>query len=431
MADLTLRGRYEEALRLVQAGKPHEAVAICRRILQTFPKYIGAYRVLGQAALAIGNDQQAMDLFRRVLSADPENLSAYIGLATIYERQGRSEEARQSLERAFELSPGDQELRHRLRQSYAQRDLPIGRLKMTRAALARTYLRGQLYAKAIQELRELVAADPRRLDLRVALAEALWHDKQYEDAAVVCQGILAELPNCLKANLILGQVWLNTDQDGWARAYLQKAQSLDPDNAVAQAIFGSRSVLPPRTARLPLRAEDVPELALPYLVDDEEGVVESIVIEGQLGQVTEGDEETREPRGDARPSAPSEGSPLEEGEPGDASLGRSPQVQELVVQTSADEASLELSLTDLQREYVQEHPDDYLAHLDLARLLCKDGILDQALAEYSFLVQEDYTTLNEVIHDLDLLNRRHPDLPGLGELLRAAREKASLRSPSR
>lgn len=430
MADFTLKSQYEEALRLVRAGQPREAIAVCRRILQAFPKYIGAYCALGQATLALGNKPQAMELFRRVLSADPENLSAYTGLAAIHEQQGQDDEACQALERAVELAPGDQELRQRLRQLYARCGLPIERLKMTRAALARTYLRGQLYAKAIQELRELVAADPRRLDLRVALAEALWHDNRYEDAAVVCQGILAELPNCLKANLILGRVWLNTDQDSWARAYLQRAQSLDPDNAVAQALFGSRSALPPRTARLPLRAEDIPQLALPYLVDDDEVVAESIVIEGQLSEVIE---ETGEAQG---PQATIEKPPLEEAVPGAEGLeesGQSSRYQELGgPQPPTDKADLgALSLTDLQREYVQEHPDDYLAHLDLARLLCKDGAFDQALKEYGFLIQEDYTTLGEVIRDLDLLNRHHPNLPGLGELLRAAREKASLRPPSR
>jgi len=439
MADLTLKGQYEEALRLIQAGKPREAVAVCHRILQTFPRHFGTYSILGQAALALGEYEQAANLFRRALSADPEHVLSHVSLAAIYERQGRSEEACWSLERAFELSPGDRELRCQLRQLYTQRNLPVARLKMTRAALARVYLRCQLYSKAIRELRELVTTDPQRLDLRVALAEALWHDGHYEDAAVVCQGILAELPNCLKANLILGQVWLNTDQDGWARALLQKAQSLDPDNAVAQAIFGSRSALPPRTARLPLRKEDAPEVALPYLVDDEEVVAEGVIIEGQVSapQGTEEAAEAPEPEPIILTETPSERPPLEMAVPNAdraaaQESGRAKSQELGGAQPPSDEAGLgELSLTDVQRQYVQEHPNDYLARLDLGRLLCEDGALDQALEEYGYLVREDYMTLTEVTRDLDLLNRRYPDLPGFRELLRAAREKTFLRPPSR
>lgn len=272
MADLTLRGQYEEALRLTHAGEPREAIVVCRRILQTFPKHIGTYSVLGQASLALGDYEEAADLFRRVLSADPEHAPSHASLATIYERQGTYEEAIWSLERAFELSPADPQLRGRLRQLYIRAGLPAARIKMTRAALARAYLRGQLYHKAIRELRELVVAEPLRLDLRVALAEALWQEGHYEEAVAVCQGILAELPHCLKANLILGQIWLNTEQDERARTLLQTAQSLDPDNIVAQSLFGARSALPPRTARLPLREEEAPEVSLPYLVDDEDVV---------------------------------------------------------------------------------------------------------------------------------------------------------------
>lgn len=430
VTNLTLKGQYEEALRLVSEGKPREAIAICRRILQAFPKHIGSYAVLGQATMALGNDHQAADLFRRVLSADPENVSAYAGLATLYGRQERYDEAQQALERAFELAPGDRAIRQELCRLYTRRGLSAGRLKMTRAALARTYLRGHLYAKAIQELRELVAHDPQRFDLRVALAEALWHDSRYEDAAVVCQGILTELPDCLKANLILGQVWLNTERDEQARACLQKAQTLDPDNAVAQSTFGSRSALPPRVARLPLRSEDLPDVALPYLVDDEEIVAESVVIEGQLGlQMTEKAEE--ELQTFALPPLLAEEHPTVVTEPSVGErqgMGQPSGNQELDrEQRLADETNApKLSLTDVQRHYVREHPDDFLARLDLARLLCGDGALDQALKEYRYLIQEDYTTLSEVIRDLDLLCRRHPDVPSLGELLRLARQKASL-----
>jgi Flp pilus assembly protein TadD len=279
MADLTLRGQSEEALSLARAGQPTEAIAIARRILKTFPKHVGTYALLGQLCLETGAHEEAANFFRRVLSVDPEHTLSYASLAVIYEERGLLEEALWQMERAWELSPANGEIRQELQRLRGARTLSEEkRLKMTRAGLARTYMRGQLYAKAIGELRELVSAESFRVDLRVALAEALWRDGRAEDARVVCQGLLSELPNCLKANLILGQMWLNTDQDEQARAVLQRAQALDPENTAAQALFGSRSPLPPRPARLPLRDEDNPPLELPYLLDDEEGVVETVII---------------------------------------------------------------------------------------------------------------------------------------------------------
>ncbi len=439
MADLTLRGQYEEALRLTHMGEPREAIAVCRRILQTFPKHIGTYSVLGQASLALGDYEGAADLFRRVLSADPEHAPSHASLAAIHEQQGAYEEARWFLERAFELSPTDPQLRGRLRQLYTKCNLPSARIKMTRAALARTYLRGQLYPKAIHELRELVAAEPLRLDLRVALVEALWHDGHYEEDAAACQGILAELPHCLKANLILGQIWLNTEQDERARTLLQMAQSLDPDNAVAQSLFGARSALPPRTARLPLREEDAPEVSLPYLVDDEDVVTEGFIIEGRsLPPPMTGDVADIAKSELAGPATESEVGPLGEVAPSPAkpTAPESPPPTQASWETSTaatpsqGAAPKGLSLIDVQRQYVQDHPHDYQARLDLARLLRESGAFDQALEEYGYLLREDYGTLPEVTRDLDLLGRRHPHLVGLSELLRIAREKAFLKPPS-
>lgn len=309
MADLTLRGQSEEALARLRAGRPREALAIARRILQTFNKHVGTYGIVAQAYLALGEHELAAAFFRRVLSVDPEHVLSYISMAAIHEARGSKEEAMWHLERAYELAPSNAEVRQKLNHLYIERSiLPTARAKMTRAALARTYLRGQLYGAAIKELRELARADPMRFDLRVALAEALWRDGRVEDAAVVCQGILHELPNCLKANLILGQLWLNTDQDESARIFLQRAQTLDPDNVAAQALFGARSPLPPRTARLPFRVEDAPPVELPYLVDDE-GLVESVVIEGQanmLPDTPQDEDASRQETATDSPEAPTE-----------------------------------------------------------------------------------------------------------------------------
>jgi tetratricopeptide (TPR) repeat protein len=427
MADLTLRGQSDEALRLLHSGEPAGASAIGRRILLAFPKHVGTYSLLGQACLALGAHEEAANLFRRVLSADPEHTLAYACLAAIYAERGLLEEATWQLERAVELSPANQEMRRELRRLYAERGLMLPvRLRPTRAALARTYLRGQLYPKAVGELRDLVADEGYRLDLRVALAEALWRDGRPAEASSVAQNILAELPNCLKANLILGQVWLHTDRDDDARVLLQRAQALDPENAMAQTLFGARSPLPPRMARLSARPEESPSVELPYLVDDEDVVSESKVIEGRLGvqaaPVTEPETLTPDVAVQAPgPVTPAAGEPLAEIQlPVEGLTGWI--ADEDVFSKDEEEG---LSLIDVRRAYVADHPDDHQARLDLARRLCGSGDVTQAAQHYGYLVQEAHSLLPATIHDLELLKRLYPSMAIFEELLIAAHLRES------
>lgn len=282
MSDLTLVAQLEEAAALARAQDLTAAAARCRRILETFPKHVGTYSSLGQICLAMGQHDEAVDLFRRAISADPENAVAHAGLGTIYAARGQRDDAIGEMERALELAPANRETRHALRRLYGRGSAAgLMRVKMTRGALARTYLRGQLHAKGIGEAKAILAEEPHRFDLRVALAEALWRDGRHTDAEAACESILLDSPYCLKANLLLGKLWLNGDKDDEARRLLQRAQDLDPENLVAQKVFGPDSPLPPRVVRLPIRDEDAPPLDLPYLLDDDQDAVGSDVIAGK------------------------------------------------------------------------------------------------------------------------------------------------------
>jgi len=438
MADLTLRGQCKRAMDLVRADQAAEAVAVCRRILEAFPKHIGAYSVLAQAYLVLGEQEKAANLLQRVLSVDPEHVESHISLAAICERQGLPGEALWHRQRGFELSPGNAEIRGELRRVYEERGLPVSEgVKLTRAGLARTYMRGQLYSRAACELRELLATDQERVDLRVALAETLWLDKLYEDAETVCQALLAEMPNCLKANLILGQIWLNTERDDQARALLQRAQTLDPENVTAQNMLGERSPLPLRVARVPLRDEDAPAIDLPYLEDEEDFASEHGAVPQE--RPTDGEPtgaEVREPEAGAEVgSGLTHQETPEDALPVATDVGVAAPDEERLRERDGRKRVEELaraidwegmSLIDVRRRYVEDHPDDHEAQLDLARRLRDALKLDEALKYYTRLVEEDYELLAQVTHDLYLLNRLYPRTPAVKRLFVAAQEKGRL-----
>lgn len=245
MAEIELKALTEQARELARSDRYDEAIAICRHILQRYPKHIESYLVLAEACLEKGKAEEATDLFKRVLSADPHNFLAHVGLGILYDQDGLLDEAIWHFERAFELRPEQLEVRQRLRYLYTVREgVERPRLKLNRAALGYLYLKGGLYPQAAAEFGEILADDPERVDIQLALAEAFWRDNKHREAAEVCQDLLNKMPNCLKANLLLGEIWLNSGLEEEGQTLLRRAQNLDPENLMAWALFGEASPLP-------------------------------------------------------------------------------------------------------------------------------------------------------------------------------------------
>ncbi len=235
MPDLTVRAQLAHGREQLANGDALGALAVGRRILESFPRCVAAYTLLGEALLQLGRPEQAHDVLLRAWGACPES----VPLDAL------------ALARADGCREGAQGL--------------------DRAGLACLWLRQGLASRAVRELRALLEEQPARYDLQVALAEALWRAGAPEEAARLSEKILAKHSDCLKALLISGRYWLHSERDADARRWLAEAQALDPENALAQEMFGAQAPLPPRVARLPYREEELPPLDLPYDDQDEEG----------------------------------------------------------------------------------------------------------------------------------------------------------------
>ncbi len=194
-----------------------------------------------------------------MLSADPENVTARLGLSRVYGEVGQWHKSIEQLQLAGDLSPGDSGLRQQLaRLVRTHHGHATGGLEITRAGLGRIYARNGLYLKSIQEFKAVLALEPERFDVLLALAEVLWRDSRHLEAVKVCHQVLDSLPDALKANLIVAAAWLDSPQPDEAQPYLRLAQALDPENANAQILCGDRSPLPPRTAEID-RMDEAPE----------------------------------------------------------------------------------------------------------------------------------------------------------------------------
>ena len=245
MPDIRLQDYVVKIKELIRNVRLEEAIAHCQHILRHYPKHIETYSLLGEACLEKEMSREAIEFFQRTLGADPENLIARVGLGVIYDEQGAFPEAIWQLERAFELVPGNAEVRRELLRLYGQYDeIDKTRLKLTRGALGRLYSRNGLYERAISEFRAVLRQDPDLPDIRVALVEALWREGRQVEAVEICLELLDDLPNCLKANLILGDIWLRGGDEESARQRLGVARALDPEGRVAQELMGEDSPLP-------------------------------------------------------------------------------------------------------------------------------------------------------------------------------------------
>ena len=248
MAEISLRQYCEQIESIIEQNRYAEAVAHGRHVLEQYPKHVATYRLLGRAMLEAKQDDYATDMFQRVLSVDAEDFVARVGLSEIHEQRGELDAAVWHLERALEVA-NDHEagvVEEELRHLYGRRDgIAPQRVQLTRGALARLYLKGALLSRAIHEFRALLQEQPQRVDLSVALAEALWRDDQRVKAAEVCQQVLDKFSYSLKANLILGEIWTRGGREE-GQAYLRRAEAVDPENQMAQKLFGAASPLPAR-----------------------------------------------------------------------------------------------------------------------------------------------------------------------------------------
>ncbi len=244
MATLSLQAAYDQARSFLEVNKVEQAISVAQHILDYFPENLEAHRILGEAYLAGRQFDQAEAAFGRVLHSDPENIPAHVGLGITYERQSKLDRAVTEFEQALEVRPDMPELRSQLLRLYADVWGAEGAtLRLSRPGLARLYAKGHMLPQAIQEFRSVIDESPDRFDARVGLAESLWRDGQTDVASEVCEEILADRPDVLKANLLIGYI-RQAAGDAGGEPYWRFAQRLDPYQQVARALFEVMPDLP-------------------------------------------------------------------------------------------------------------------------------------------------------------------------------------------
>lgn len=232
MAKISLRAYNREISEMIDHGKTHEAIAHCQYILQTYPKHIETYRLLGKAYLESQRYADAADIFQRILSVLPDDFITHVGMSIVRGDEGNLDASIWHMERAFEIQPSNAAIQEELRHLYGKRDgiEPI-KIRLTRGALVRMYARGNLFQQAIAEIKAALQETPQRPDLECLLAKMYFATNMKSEAANTCSNLLAKYPYCLDANRINVQLLVEAGRNSDAVTYQQRIIACDPYEA--------------------------------------------------------------------------------------------------------------------------------------------------------------------------------------------------------
>ena len=251
MSETTLRAYIKEIDDLVEHEHLDEAISHCRHILETYPKHLETYRLLGKAYLEAKRHGDAADLFQRVLSAIPDDFVSHVGMAIVREDEGNVDASIWHMERAFETNPANPAIQQEMRRLIGKRDgLEPHKVRLTRGALARMYAHGELYPQAIAELRSALQEDADRPDLQVLLASLYWRTDQRAEAAEVSNVILGKLPFCREANRIAAAALQAAGKVDEAAVYHRRLASLDPYAAFVENAMLDPSAIDASSVRM-------------------------------------------------------------------------------------------------------------------------------------------------------------------------------------
>lgn len=235
MDGMALRDQVRAAEAEIANGRTERALALCQQLQAGYPRAIVVQRLLGEIYLAMNRPDEALRAMARVLASDPDDARACCARAIAHQMQGDRATALTWYRRACEIRPED----NMLRQAYRELATPLGQkpYQMSGAALARLYLRGDLYLHAEHEWQGVLAREPERLDALLGLAESYWRSGDGTRAGNTVRRVLTQAPECVKGLLILAAAEQIAGNEGASRELLGQAADLDPEHRLGRALY--------------------------------------------------------------------------------------------------------------------------------------------------------------------------------------------------
>lgn len=182
--------RLELAEKLLETSSIDEAGTEFATLLARRPKSAPGHVGMGRVALLKGDIQAASRHFEEALSIDPSSQRALRELALIDLKFGRTDQARERLERAVRIDPNDLEMRYTYARTLSAAGDPEGAAKQTEI-----FERLKQEQKHIDELRKSLVQRPDDLDHRSEVAIWLIEHGHEQEGLVWTQLILNVRPD--------------------------------------------------------------------------------------------------------------------------------------------------------------------------------------------------------------------------------------------
>lgn len=226
---ITYRAYLQEIEHFNDQNMLDQVIAHAGYLLENFPGSFEAARLLGQAYLEEKKYPESAKYLQKVLACIPDDFVAHVGLSATKEEKGEIDAALYHMELAFDTQPSNTivqaELKRLIEKSGGGKPLKIN---LSKGALIRMYIKGELYQQALNEADAALAAYPDRIDLQLLKAVAYFRSSQKVQAAEICSKILEKLPYCYEANKILFEIYLEKGLQEPASQARERLASLNP-----------------------------------------------------------------------------------------------------------------------------------------------------------------------------------------------------------
>lgn len=226
---VNLRSYINEIESYIEQNQNDQVIAHSLNILDKYPNYVDALRLLGQAFLETKKYPEAVECFEKVVSIIPDDFVTHVAFSAIKEEERDLDGAIFHMELAFDSQPSNIVVQEELKRLIGKRDgSSPEKINLSRGALVRMYAKGELYQQAINEINAALSTNPQRTDLKIILAEMFVKSNSAVQAAEVCNQVLETLPYCLVPNQILYQIYLDNGLTENSKSVLERLVAVNP-----------------------------------------------------------------------------------------------------------------------------------------------------------------------------------------------------------
>lgn len=234
---LYLRGLLDE-----QAGRPVQAMGAYQEVLRKDPRAGFINESLAEVAMVAGLSDVALAAAREAVAVSTSNASAYILLGRVHLARGENLEAQAAFEQALKIDPSNIEAlswaasRRQIADPQGTRSLYEKFLSSNpdadavRTSLGEIQQRQGDFSAAEKSFKKILASDPSNVEAQLGLAGL--YDVQGDTVAATAayEAYVEEHPDAVEVLTRLGQLYHASNRMPEARAVLDRAVGLSPEN---------------------------------------------------------------------------------------------------------------------------------------------------------------------------------------------------------